>query len=79
MSTKPLHFETTLKEIETIIEKMADGKLNLEEALASFEKGITLARQCQTQLKTAEQKVQILMDQNDAKTPFKTDDFEPED
>lgn len=50
-------------ELETIVTKMEQGDLPLEEALSCFEKGIRLVRDGQIHLKNAEQKVQILMQQ----------------
>lgn len=55
-----MNFETALNELETLIDKMETGQLSLEDSLKCFEEGIKLARQCQTSLKEAEQKVQIL-------------------
>ncbi len=65
-------FEQALQALESLVEKLGRGQLSLEEALASFEQGITLARQCQEVLKEAEQKVKMLVDyQNPDKTiPF---------
>ncbi len=65
-------FEQALEALESLVEKLGRGQLSLEEALASFEQGITLARQCQEVLKEAEQKVKMLVDyQNPDKTiPF---------
>jgi exodeoxyribonuclease VII small subunit len=59
-----LNFETALNKLEVMIEKMATGQLTLEESLQNFEEGIALARQCQQTLKEAEQKVQVLIEQN---------------
>lgn len=60
----PLNFEKSLNDLETMIEKMESSQLTLEESLKNFEEGISLARQCQQALKEAEQKVQILVEQN---------------
>lgn len=62
--TKRLDFEGTLKEIETIVERMEKGDLSLEESLQDFERGVRLTRTCQQALKDAEQKVQILMEKD---------------
>jgi exodeoxyribonuclease VII small subunit len=62
--SKPIQFESALVTLETLVEQMAKGDLSLEESLAHFEQGISLTRQCQTMLKTAEQKVQILIAKN---------------
>lgn len=61
---KTLDFENALKELESIIAKMASGQLSLEDSLKNFEDGIRLARQCQSALKDAEHKVQILVEKN---------------
>lgn len=58
-------FEDALSELETLVLDMESGEQSLEESLAQFERGVSLARHCQTSLKTAEQKVQVLMQQSD--------------
>jgi exodeoxyribonuclease VII small subunit len=63
-STEKLNFENALNDLEALIEKMEAGELSLEESLKNFEQGISLARQCQEALKDAEQKIQILIEQN---------------
>lgn len=58
--------ETSITEINTLIEQMELGELSLEQSLERFERGIVLIKHCQKVLQEAEQKVQILM-QNNAK------------
>jgi len=53
-------FEQTLNELESIVETMEKGDLALEDALKSFEQGVTLARTCNDILNQAEQRVQLL-------------------
>ncbi len=55
-------FEKSLQELEVLVERMEKGELSLEDSLKDFERGIALTRACQTALKEAEQKVQILME-----------------
>ena len=55
------NFETSLKELEALVEKMEQGDLSLEASLSHFERGVQLSRACQQALKAAEQKVEILM------------------
>ena len=57
-----VNFEKSLAELEQLVEKMEKGDLSLEESVKSFEKGIALTRACQAALAEAEQKVQILLD-----------------
>ena len=42
--------------------------------MKAFEKGIKLTRECQTALQKAEQKVQILLDENGKTEAFKIED-----
>ena len=69
-------FEQTLAELEAIVEQMERGDLGLEESIRNFERGITLTRACQKALTEAEQKVQILLQENGAEvlTDFKETD-----
>jgi exodeoxyribonuclease VII small subunit len=56
-----LDFETAMRELEDLVERLEQGDLPLEESLAAFERGVKLTRTCQTALKEAEQKVEILL------------------
>ncbi|TVZ40137.1 exodeoxyribonuclease VII small subunit [Alteromonadaceae bacterium 2753L.S.0a.02] len=62
---KTLDFEASLEHLEELIEQLESGELSLEESLKTFEQGIKLTRQCQQALKAAEQKVAVLMKQDD--------------
>jgi exodeoxyribonuclease VII small subunit len=59
--TAKLDFETAMRELEELVERLEQGELPLEESLAAFERGVMLTRCCQTALKDAEQKVEILL------------------
>ena len=56
-----LNFEAAMRDLEEIVERLEHGDLPLEESLKAFERGILLTRTCQTALKDAEQKVEILL------------------
>lgn len=56
-----LDFETAMRDLEELVERLEQGDLPLEESLAAFERGVILTRSCQTALKEAEQKVEILL------------------
>lgn len=58
--TQPIQFEKSIAELEAIVMQLEKGELSLEDSLQQFEKGITLARQCQDTLNQAEQKIEIL-------------------
>lgn len=61
---KSPELEQSLADLETLVTRMEQGDLSLEESLNAFEEGIKLTRECQTILDQAEQKVQILTEQN---------------
>jgi exodeoxyribonuclease VII small subunit len=54
-------FETAMRDLEELVERLEQGDLPLEESLAAFERGVMLTRTCQSALKEAEQKVEILL------------------
>ncbi|NUU64621.1 exodeoxyribonuclease VII small subunit [Enterobacteriaceae bacterium BIT-l23] len=58
-------FETALAELEQIVTRLESGDLPLEEALNEFERGVQLARQGQSKLQQAEQRVQILLSESE--------------
>jgi len=66
-------FEKSLKDLESAVEKLENGDLPLEEALACFETGIRSAKLCQKHLKEVETKVEILL--KDKQGDFSTEDF----
>ncbi len=73
--------EKSLAELEKIVERMESGALSLDESLKQFERGVALTRQCQAALRTAEQKVEILLRKSGAgtmDTPFEAESFETE-
>ena len=73
MTKENINIEKLLKELESIVTKMEDDNLNLEDSLKSYEKGIKLVKTAQESLKKIEQRVQILSKNNELK------DFESND
>ena len=60
-AARKINLEKSLAELEELVEELESGDLPLETAMKKFEEGIKLTRGCQTALKEAEQKVQILL------------------
>ncbi len=69
-------FEKALEDLEELVSAMEEGELSLEESLQAFEKGIKLTRECQTALKNAEQKVQVLLNENGDTEELNLEDVE---
>ena len=74
---KEVEFETALKKLEGIVDKLETGDLSLEEALKHYEEGVRMADICQKRLTEAEKRVEVLMKTGGGK--FKTAPFEEED
>ena len=79
-NAKDPDFEQSLAELEKLVQRLEGGELPLDEALKTFERGIELTRHCQTALKVARQKVDILLKRSGQLDvePFSAAD-EPED
>jgi exodeoxyribonuclease VII small subunit len=58
---KTIDLEKALTDLEELVEELESGDLPLEKAMQKFEQGIKLTRSCQSALKDAEQKVEILL------------------
>lgn len=70
-----MDFEKKLTRLEEIVAKMESGDLTLEDSLKSFEEGVKLSRECNTQLSQAEQKVKLLLSV-DSSGQATTEDFQ---
>jgi len=53
-------FEEALAELETLVERMEDGELSLEDSIKTYERGVALGRSALKALDAAEQRVRIL-------------------
>jgi exodeoxyribonuclease VII small subunit len=67
-----LSFEGALERLEGIVDRLESGELALEDALAAFEEGVALSRRCAGELDAAEQRIEVLVEQNGglASEPF---------
>ena len=59
-TTKAINFEKSLKQLETLVDKLEKGDISLEDSLKTFEQGVKLTRECQQALQSAEQKISLL-------------------
>jgi exodeoxyribonuclease VII small subunit len=59
------NLEQTLAHLSRLVERMESGDCSLEESLKDFEQGITLTRNAQKILTDAEQKLQVLVAEDD--------------
>lgn len=54
---KQLSFERAIEELESIVKRLEDGKVPLEESVAIYERGESLKRRCEELLRQAEDRV----------------------
>lgn len=54
-------FGEGLSELESIVARLESGQLELEESLATYERGVSLLRELQNRLNEAQQKVTVLI------------------
>lgn len=71
---KSTKFEDALSELESIVKTLEEGEQPLEKSLEQFEQGVRLSRFCQDSLNNAEQKVKILLKNDDGDEEL--EDFE---
>ncbi len=72
-----MRFEEALKALEKIVQELEREDLPLEEALARFEEGVRLAKDCHRLLQEAERRVEVLLQMEDGEwAPTPLDDLE---
>jgi exodeoxyribonuclease VII small subunit len=57
VDVKKLSFERAMEELESIVRRLEDGKVPLEESVAIYERGEALKRHCEELLRQAEARV----------------------
>ena len=60
-------FEAAIAELETIVKKLEEGDLALEQSIALYERGVQLSRFCHAQLEQAERRIEILNERGELK------------
>jgi exodeoxyribonuclease VII small subunit len=73
MAVKKQSFEDAMGRLEEIVGLLERGECGLDQSLKLFEEGAKLAGQCEELLNKAEQKVNILL-ADDQEKPFEGED-----
>ena len=60
-----LSFEEAIERLEEILQSMEEEQLPLEQLLQRYEEGVKLLRFCQEQLKAAQDRIRVLMEEED--------------
>lgn len=58
------NFESTIKKLDTLIQRLENSDISLEDSLQAFEQGVKLTSAAQKALATAEQRVKLLIEKN---------------
>ena len=61
IDVKKLSFERAIEELESIVKRLEEGKVPLEESVAIYERGEALKRRCEELLAQAEARVNKLV------------------
>lgn len=69
MAVKKQSFEESMARLEAIVAQLEKGECGLDQSLKLFEEGAKLAGTCEELLDKAEQKVNLLL-ANDQEVPF---------
>jgi exodeoxyribonuclease VII small subunit len=65
IDVKKMPFEKAIDELESIVRRLEEGKVPLEESVAIYERGEALKKRCQELLRQAEARVEkITLDTN---------------
>lgn len=67
-----LSFEEAIKELGSIVGKIEQGEIPLQDSLTQYERGMSLIQHCQAILKKAEKRIEKIS-QPDTKTQEATD------
>ncbi len=71
-----MSFEEALKELETIVRSLEEGKTTLEQAIQSYERGASLRLHCEKKLKDARLRVEQIVVGVDDSISKKSIEFE---
>ncbi|PYR00328.1 MAG: exodeoxyribonuclease VII small subunit [Acidobacteria bacterium] len=60
-------FEAAIAELETVVKKLEEGDMALEQSLALYERGVQLSRFCHARLEEAERRIEVLNERGQLK------------
>lgn len=72
-----LSYEEAMSELESLVGRMEQGGLTLEESVESYARGIALTKACRAKLDRAEERIRKL-DEEGKLSPVKASDLRPD-
>lgn len=70
---KKIKFEDKMKELESLINELENGEIDLDDSIEKYTKAMKLIKECDTELKTVEKQISKLVTEEN-----ETEDFEIE-
>lgn len=71
-----LSFEEAVKELEGIVSRLEDGRVELEQSIAIYERGVALKNHCEAKLKAAQARIEKIVVGPDGKVGAEPADLE---
>ena len=59
--SKEINFETSMEQLEKIVQELEKGDLNLDDSIKKFEEGMKISKDCNKFLEEAEKKITVLI------------------
>jgi exodeoxyribonuclease VII small subunit len=56
-----MSFEDALQELETIVKRLEEGKIHLDEAIGAYQRGAALKNHCEAKLREAQAKIEKIV------------------
>ncbi|ABO67673.1 MULTISPECIES: exodeoxyribonuclease VII small subunit [Geobacillus] len=67
---KEMTFEEAMKQLESIVEKLEEGNVPLEDAIAFFQEGMKLSKLCHDKLQHVEKQLEYMLREDGELVPF---------
>lgn len=61
---KEVKFEDKIKELETIVNELESGEIDLDSSIEKYTKAMTLVKECDEKLKSVEEQVNKIVTEN---------------
>ena len=58
---KEINFETSMEQLEKIVQDLEKGDLNLDDSIKKFEEGMKISKECNKFLEDAEKRITVLI------------------
>ena len=71
-----LSFEEALSELETLVRRLEDGKITLDQSIRGYERGTALKQRCEKLLQEAQSRVETIVVRPDGVVATEQSDFD---